>query len=208
MGIILEETYGNAKWRRLWTFLQAAFGGNLSGAASAYEGRMLVIRFEGSPGGTGRRLPRANRVAIGSEFQFADQFSSPGLIDTGADLALHAFKLPLPRLCVRCQFQAAALASQRKRVFRERFANDGRPRTRKPGHRRFGPVHPTQRLAQKFSYAIHEGRDSNIKRNQREIRANFRARRHSEESAKVVGCGPRGWLRKAASRQLTWFLEV
>src|SRR6185437_36076 len=41
------------------------------------------------------------------------------------------------------------------------FSNDRGPSARKPRHRRFGPLHPAERLAQKFSYSIHEGRDSN-----------------------------------------------
>ena len=164
MGIILEETHGNANSGACGLFFAVVYDGDLSGAASADEGRVLVIRFEGGPRGTGRRIPRADRIAIGSEFQFADQLTSPGLIDTGANFALHAFKLSLPWLSIRRQFQAAALAPQRKRVFRERSANDGGPRARKPSHRRLGPIHPAQRRAQKFSYSIHECRDSNTKR--------------------------------------------
>jgi hypothetical protein len=52
MGIILEETHGNAKWLRLWTIFRERFlAGDLSGAASADEGRMVVVGFEGSPCG-------------------------------------------------------------------------------------------------------------------------------------------------------------
>ena len=102
MGIILEETHGNASGDACGLFFVGGSAGGLSGAASANEGDMLVIRFEGSPCGAGRGIPRANRVALGAEFYFADQLSTPGLVDAGADFALHAFQLPLPRFCVRC----------------------------------------------------------------------------------------------------------
>ena len=120
-------------------FRERFFAGDLSGAASADEGSVLVVGFEGSSCRAGRGVPRPNRVASGGELHFADQLSTPGLIDARANFALHAFKLLLPRLSVRCQFQAAALAPQRTCMLREGFANDRGPRARKPRHRCFGP---------------------------------------------------------------------
>lgn len=108
-------------------FSGALLAGDLSGATSADEGRVRVIHLEGGSRGAGRGIPRANRVAIGAKFYFADQLSTPGLVDAGANLALHAFKLALPRLSIRGQFQASVLAAEQAGMVGEGFANDGGP---------------------------------------------------------------------------------
>jgi hypothetical protein len=91
-------------------FFLGDFSGNSSGAASADEWNVIVIGFKGSAAGTGRGIPTTSGIATGGELHFANQLSAPSLVNSGADFAFHAFKLLLPRLSIRRQFQAAALA--------------------------------------------------------------------------------------------------
>ncbi len=102
-------------------------------ATTANEGRVRVISLVGNE-------PRAR--FRGHKRNLADQIASPGLINSVAQLSLHALDLPLPCLRVCRYFEEGAVTSHGPRMRRQGFPGDGRPRAREPGNRRFRPVEP------------------------------------------------------------------
>jgi len=110
---------------------------------------VVVVEFAGA---LGARLHR--------EFYFADERASPGLVDPGAEFALHAFELLLPGFGVGGDFEAAIFAADGTRARGEDFADDRWPRAGKPGECGFGAVEAAQGASEEISGAFHEFADS------------------------------------------------
>jgi hypothetical protein len=111
--------------------------------AAANKWRVLVVEFA-------REMLRAwacrivRGASVGDESYLADDVSSPGLINPGAELALQFLKLLLPCLAVGGDLETAPVASHRARARGERFANDGRPRSDEPREGGFGVLEPAE----------------------------------------------------------------
>ncbi len=88
------------------------------------------------------------------EFQFADEGSTPGLIDAAAEFTLHGLQLPLPRFA-GSEFEEAVLAAHRLRVGTERLTDDRGPGAFEPSERGFGSIEAAKCFAEEFSRAFH-----------------------------------------------------
>jgi len=88
---------------------------------------------------------KARAGASGEKFHFAHERTSPRLVHTGTELALHGFDLVLPGRGVGGNRESAALAAHRARVRSQWSAHNRGPCRRKPRKRGFRPLDPLQR---------------------------------------------------------------
>lgn len=110
---------------------------------------MIVIGFAWNARGCGLRV---------DEFQFADERSTPGLIDASAKFVLHRLQLLLPGFAAGGEFEEAILAAHRLRVGSERLTDDRRPGAFEPRERGFGSIEAAKGFAEKVAGAFHESR--------------------------------------------------